>query len=111
MSPDSWQEWVAWGGVVIPLSVLAFTAAFHVRNEIRKTMHKEYERFFEVMEHLGVHGGSIASKMAAAYEMRKFPQYSEVVIRTCENVQVDGDAAGMLREELRLTAEFLRKPD
>jgi hypothetical protein len=61
------------------------------------------------MDHLGQGGGSIASKMAAAYELRKYPQYSEVIIRLCEQAIFEGPAAEMLRQEMLLTAEIMRK--
>lgn len=61
------------------------------------------------MEHLGKQGGSVASKMAAAYELRKFPEYLDVIIRLMEHVDVEGHAAPMLKTEMSLTADFLRQ--
>lgn len=69
----------------------------------------EYQRFFEITEHLGREGGSIASKMAAAYELRKYPEYRDVILNICEKTIIAGPAAEMLKAELLATADFLRK--
>ena len=101
-------EWIAWAGIVIPLAALAWSAVFYTIARRREVSHLEYQRFFEITEHLGHEGGSIASKMAAAFEIRKYPQYKDVIINICEKADVHGPSAQMLKEELRATAEFLR---
>jgi hypothetical protein len=101
-------EWIAWAGVVLPLAALAWSAVFYTLVRQREVHHQEYHRFFEIMDHLGQQGGSIASKMAAAYELRKYPEYRDVIINICEKAKVDGAAAQMLREEMLATAEFLK---
>jgi hypothetical protein len=110
MAPEDWQDWVAWAGVVLPLMTIAWSAWSYSQTRKRETQHREYERFFEVMDHLGQQGGSIASKMAAAYELRKYPEYKEVIIRMCETVQTSGhdSSAKMLKSELEATAKHLR---
>jgi hypothetical protein len=110
MAPANWQEWIAWAGLALPLISLAWAACFFVLTRRREVHHQEFQRVFEVMDHLGQQGGSIASKMAAAYELRKYPEYREVIIRLCENVELQGSSAAieMMREELRLTAEYMK---
>jgi hypothetical protein len=105
---NTWQDWIAWAGVVLPLVSLAWAACFYVLTRRREVHHQEYERFFAVMDHLGQQGGSIASKVAAAYELRKYPEYRDVIIRVCEGANVEGPAAAMLRAELELTAEHMK---
>jgi hypothetical protein len=41
--------------------------------------------------------------------LRKYPAYREVIIRLCEQAKVDGPAAEMLRDELKLTADLMRE--
>lgn len=101
-------EWIAWAGVVIPLAALAWSAVVYAMAQRRAVLNAEYERFFQIMDHLGQQGGSIASKMAAAYELRKFPQYKDVIINLCDKADLDGPAAQMLRDELAETARILR---
>jgi hypothetical protein len=101
-------EWLAWAGVVIPLAALAWAAVFYTLSHRREVSHQEYKRFFEITDQLGYEGGSIASKMAAAYELRKYPQYKSVILNICERTEVTGSSAQMLKDEMRATAEFLR---
>lgn len=107
--PNNFLEWVAWAGLVVPLCVLAWSA-YRFVNEIKeKREADEFSRVFKVMDHLGQQGGSVASKMAAAYELRKFARYKSVIIRLCDSVKIDGTSAKMLREELKLTRDYLSK--
>jgi hypothetical protein len=109
MTLQTWQDWVAWAGIVIPLASLAWAAIFYTLARRREVQHQEFERFFRVMDQLGQEGGSIASKMASAYELRKYPQYRDVIIRLCEKVEIRGDSAQMLKDELILTADKMRR--
>ncbi|MBX9883460.1 MAG: hypothetical protein K2X68_00655 [Novosphingobium sp.] len=112
----TWRDWLTLFGVVaaflavvVPLCGLAWAAVFYTIAHRREVRHQEFERVFKVMDHLGQNGGSIASKMAAAYELRRYPQYRDVIVRMCEQTEVEGSSAGMLKSEMMLTAEFLRK--
>ena len=108
MAPANWQEWIAWAGIFVPLVGLAWAAIFYTISHRRAVQQQEFERFFKVMDHLGQSGGSIASKMAAAYELRKYPQYSDVIIRMCEQTEVSGPSGKMLKDELLLTARQMK---
>ena len=101
-------EWIAWAGVVLPLAALAWSAVFYTLARRREVAHQEYQRFFQIMDHLGQQGGSIASKMAATFELRKYPEYADVIINICEKADLKGPASDMLREEMLATAEFLK---
>ncbi|WP_397604850.1 hypothetical protein [Sphingorhabdus sp.] len=102
------EEWIAWGGIVVPLMALAYSAVTYSLAKRQEVHHQQYQRFFQIMDHLGQQGGSIASKMAAAYELRKYPEYSEVIINICEKADIRGAASDMLREEMLATAEHLK---
>lgn len=104
MSPETWQDWIAWAGLALPIATLAWAALYFVltwRNEIK---HKRYEKFFELMNLVGARDASIAGKMAAVYEMRKYPEYGEVIIRLCRDAKIDGEAKELLEREFDLTA-------
>ncbi|MGP0061832.1 MAG: hypothetical protein ACLPID_21420 [Beijerinckiaceae bacterium] len=109
MTLDQTAQIAAILSVSVPLCALAWSAAAYVRLRQSEIRRERYERFFEVMEHIGSKGGSIASKVAAVFELRRFPEYQEVIIRLFERVGVEGDAAPMLKSEMDLTADFLRK--
>ena len=61
------------------------------------------------MDHLGQQGGSITSKVAAAFEQRIYPEYADLIIRLFAKVEIDGSNANMLKEEMELTSNFLKK--
>jgi hypothetical protein len=107
--PLTFMEWIAYLGLALPFCVLAWSAAAYVVALRSRNVHERYERFFQITEHLGMEGNSTASKMAAAYELRKYPEYRELIIRLCEDVQFDDSAAELLRKELAMTAEYLRR--
>lgn len=111
MAPSNWQEWIAWAGLALPLVALAWAALWYVSTRRREIRHQEFERFFFVMDKIGQEEGSIASKVAAVYELRKYPQYRDVIIRVCDNSQqhVVGASAQMLVDEMALTAEAMRR--
>ena len=94
--------------VAVSLAALAWSAVVYVRVKRDDLARAQYQKFFEVMEHLGKEGGSIASKMAAAYELRKFPEYTDVILRLSAKADYHGAAAKMLKDEVDLTSEFLR---
>jgi hypothetical protein len=109
MAPSNFAEWIAWGAVVVPLSAMAWSAWRYVDIKGREIAHAEYQRLFEVTEHLGSSGSSIVSKVLAAYELRKYPEYREVIIRVCEQANVEGEAADMLRRELDEIRKYYQK--
>jgi hypothetical protein len=100
-------------GVVVPLAALAWSAVMYVRIKRTEIQHQQYQKVFEVMDNLGKEGGSIASKMAAAFELRKFPEYSDVILRLASQVEITGSsvAATMLKNEIALTADFLKSKE
>lgn len=99
--PQSFSDWIALGGLVLPLSALAYAAVIHVRTQKRQLQHDEHKRLFEVAEHLGKEGGSIASKLEAAYELKKFRAYRDVIKNICD-LPIDGTegAAQALKTEM-----------
>lgn len=107
MSPESWTDWIAWAGIVLPLMTIAVTAAFHVRNEFEKLRAEQYSKFFELMGQAGGVDVPLASKMAAAYELRKYPQYKDVIIRLMVGTPITGSLSYLLEKEFHLTAVHL----
>jgi len=102
--PSSFSDWIAWGGIVLPLMALAWAAVVHARTRKREVTHQERQRLFALAEHPGKKVGSIASRVIAAYEPRKFPQYANAIARICD-MPVDGDseAARLLKKTMEET--------
>ena len=104
MSLASLSDWIAWGGIVIPLSIAAISAAFYVKLENDKRKKDQYNRFYKLMDQIGMNEGSIASKMAAISELKKYPEYKDVILRLCVSAQIGGPEAHLLENEFDLTA-------
>lgn len=104
----TWDQVIAWLGLVVPFCALAWAAVQHVRNEKREQEHLEYKKFFEIMRELGSKDSTVPGNMAAVYELRRFPKYKEVIIRLCNDAPLEGSAVKLLAAEMELTAEYLR---
>lgn len=111
MTPETASDWIAWAGLVIPLFAIAWAAVNYVRLEREKERSARYHRFFDLMEQLGRDGYSIGAKMAALFELRKYPEYSDVIIRMCDSIPVSGEEASAkaLKNEMKLTSDALRQ--
>lgn len=78
---------------------------FHVRGELDKIRQEKYQRFFDIISQLGAPNSPTTSKVAAAYELRKYPQYKDVIVRLARDVGIDGQSAELLKRELDLTVK------
>jgi hypothetical protein len=105
MPLDSLTDWIGWAGIVIPLVVTAVSAFLYVRLELKKQKSAKYDQFYKLMDQIGAQGGSIASKMAAISELKKYPEYRDVIIRLCLHAGVGGAEAHLLEKEFELTAQ------
>lgn len=101
-------DWLTWGALVLPLMALAWSAWQYVELQKREEKRQRFDNFFRVMEKIGEQQGSIAAKVAAVYELRKYPEYKEMIVRLCRDAapQVVGGNAHMLRKEFELTADY-----
>ncbi len=106
MKLDSAQDWIAWGGIVIPLLAMAWAAVMFVWAKREEIKIQEYQRLQEVMKVIG-EGSSLAPRIAAAYELRNFKPYRDVVVRFCEVAEFGGDFGHILNSELTKTKAFL----
>lgn len=100
--------WATIGGAVLSLMALAWAAVNYVIIRRQEQQRTRYRNLFDLMDELGRPGHSVASKMAAAYELRKYPEYKDVIVRLLEKVEVEGSSAQMLKEEMILTAQALK---
>jgi hypothetical protein len=109
----SLAEWVTALGIILPLCVLAWSAFQYVRLQKRELQRLRFDEFFAVMDKIGSGDGSIASKVAGIYELRRFPEYKDVILRFCSTAEVvgHGSAQEMLTREMKLTADFMNGKD
>ena len=108
MFPNSVSDWIAFLSLLTPLTIATITAAIYVKNQSRDNQYREYRKFFDITDSLSKEDVSLISKLAAVYELRKYKEYKDVIIRALEKTPVNGDSAGLLIEEMRLTKEYLK---
>lgn len=63
MNLNTITDWIAWGGIVLPLLITAISAFLYVRIEMQKQKTTKYNQFYKLMDQIGMQGGSIVSKM------------------------------------------------
>ena len=107
MNLASAMEWLAWGGIVLPLVALAWAAVRYVLLQMTEHKHRRFKQFIEIVDLLDA-SGTIAGKCAAAYQLKSYPEHGEFIERFCRDVQahVSGASGELLKAELRRTAEY-----
>jgi hypothetical protein len=109
--PSTAAEWIAWSGVAIPLRGLVGDALAYVVKLYQDARVKRHERFFELMKYIDSRDLPLATKLAATYQLREFPEHKDFIIRFFEatGTRVSGEAADILNGELKRPADFLRE--
>jgi hypothetical protein len=108
----SLEHLATWAGIVLPLSVLAWSAWQYVAIRKREEARARFDRLFHL---LGLLGGdentSVYSKVGAIYELRNFPEYGPVVLRICTDSKsrIKGELAFMMENEFQATIDYLKK--
>jgi hypothetical protein len=111
MSPGSWEGWIAWAGVVIPLAALAWSAVNHVIVEKRKAQVDRFEDFLSLLTIINNVKGEVGlyEQLAAAFQLRNFPEYRDILIRVYERHARTTTGFEKVAEEMNATISFLKK--
>ena len=105
MNLNSATEWIAWGGIVLPLIGMSWAAIQYVLNEKRKVQCKRYSEFSSLLGE--VNSGILTKQIGAIYELRKYPEYKEVTGRILSQIDIRGTAADLLTNEMDITLSEL----
>ena len=92
---------------LVPLMTLAASAFVYVVNLWIARQDKQRDRFFDLMKLIDGQG-SIATKVAAVYELRRFPNHKDFIIRFCDtqSQNVGGAGATTLVAEMGMTKDY-----
>lgn len=99
------QEWVSFVGIVVPLLTIAGSAVAFVSKTFGDAKESRRKQFFDLMALIDTNG-SIASKVAAVYQLRYFPEHKDFIVRFCQRRQrlagrrAEGHGRGTLGHEL-----------
>ncbi|MFN3953399.1 MAG: hypothetical protein ACK4LQ_03035 [Pararhodobacter sp.] len=102
------QDFATIVGIIIPLVTIAGSALAFVIKVFMDSRERRRNEFYELMKFLD-EKGSIAAKVAAVYEMRRFPEHRDFIIRFCtsQRQNIEGSAAQILGDEMKATADFM----
>lgn len=103
--------WVTLLGFAAPLIALAGSAVGYVVKLYQDASVRRRDQFFELMAFIDSKDRPIATKVAAVYRLRDFPEDKEFIVRFCQSQRenIQGDAARLLRDEMDATAQFFLK--
>lgn len=104
------QDMVAWGLLVLPLIVIAWASVWFVLIQAERNRHERYKRFYAIMEQLSRSDSETASKMAAAYELRNYRDYKDVVEKIFVDGRIRQDTGKALDAQLRDTLKDISAP-
>jgi hypothetical protein len=105
----TWDQVVAWLGLVIPFVVLAWSAAQHVSNERRKQEYDQFQKFRSLTERLGDPNKYGFETGAIIYELRKFSEKKEYIRRMFNHFPVTGPDEAFLKAEIEDTLRHLER--
>jgi len=97
--------------ITISLCVLAWSALRYVKIESKKLQLQRFENFqmlIEIVNNVDEQGG-LYPQLAAAYELRNFPEYGEILQRMYERHMRALPGFERVAEEINATIAFLKK--
>lgn len=106
---STYQEWIVWGLIVLPLVVIAWALTWRVLIEAERNRHERYRRFYSVMEQLSRSDSETAAKMAAAYELRNYKEYADIVAKVFVDGRMRQDTTAALKQELAATLKAIER--
>lgn len=80
----TWDQVVAWLGLVVPLLALAWSGWQWVGIQKQQQRERNFEHFFATIARVHNSEQSLIAQKAAIFELRNYPDYRAVVRRICE---------------------------
>lgn len=101
--------WLAAAGFAAPLIALAGSAVAFVVKAFGDSARLKRDQFFELMQFIDS-DKPIATKLAAVYQLRSYPEHRDFIVRFCDGQadRIVGATAETLATEMRATADAMR---
>jgi hypothetical protein len=101
--------WITLVGFAAPLLALAGSAVAYVVKLYQDRADRRRAQFFELMQFIDS-DRPIATKVAALYELRHFPEHRDFIVRFCETQRenITGPGAQALIAEMDATGAAMR---
>ncbi|WP_031237101.1 hypothetical protein [Asticcacaulis sp. AC460] len=101
------EDMIAWGLLILPLIVIAWSAVWFASVEAERNRYERYKRFHAIMEQLARSDGATADKMAAAYELRNYREYKDIISKIFIDGRVRHDSGDALQKQLKETLDHI----
>ncbi|EGF89827.1 hypothetical protein ABI_42500 [Asticcacaulis biprosthecium C19] len=101
------EDMIAWGLLILPLIVIAWSAVWFASVEAERNRYERYKRFHAIMEQLAKSDGATADKMAAAYELRNYREYKDIISKIFVDGRVRQDSGDALQKQLKDTLDHI----
>ena len=103
------NDWVTFVGVLIPLLTISGSAVAYIVQLRTTKAEKRLDDFFALMGQLES-DKPIASKLAAIYELRRFPEHKDFSVRFCSVILSNsvGPGAKFLEEEAQSPIDYFK---
>ena len=94
-------------GISLPLITIAGSAVAYVVKIYNDAAQSRRKQFFDLMGLMDAKG-TIASKLAAIYELRSFPEHKDFIVMFCrtQKTNIDGASASLLEGEMQRTIDY-----
>jgi hypothetical protein len=101
--------WITLLGFVAPFMALAGSAVAFVLKSYRDAADRRWNQFFDLMKFIDSKDLPIATKCAAIYQLRRFGEHKEFIVRFCNTHRdnVEGPASAALVVEFDDTRRAL----
>lgn len=103
------SDLLAWALLVVPMMILSWASIWLVKVQAERNRYERYQRFYAIMEQLGRKDGSTADKMAAAYELRNYREYADIISKIFGEGYMRDDTGEILQSELKATIEHVTR--
>jgi hypothetical protein len=102
--------WVTLLGFAAPLIALAGSAVAYIVKLYQDAAQRRRDHFFELMKFIDS-TQPIATKVAAVYALRQFPEHRDFIVRFCntQRANITGVGAPLLAAEMKATQEFFEQ--
>jgi hypothetical protein len=101
-------DFVAWGLLVTPLVILAAVSLMRFIQKRENNRHERYLRFQTLLVTIANKDLDVGPKLAAAYELRRYPDYASVLNKIFVDGNVRQEGSEYLARQLRDTLKTMR---
>ncbi|MFT4090813.1 MAG: hypothetical protein QM645_08780 [Asticcacaulis sp.] len=101
------QDMIGWGLLVLPMIVLAWAGSVYIETTLERRRYERYQQFYRILRDLAREDASQAEKMAAAYELRQYREFRDIMARIFSDGQLKPEDAHLINDQLKESARVI----